>query len=351
MSHKKSPMMVYPLLVLAYLSCNGPSGSDAVTGEWLIPKDQVLDGGPGKDGIPALTNPAFVGSSSALYLRDDDLVIGVKSGDVVRAYPHPILDWHEIINDEIGAFQFSLTYCPLTGSGISWNRRINGTATTFGVSGLLYNTNLIPYDRATNSNWSQMKLQCVNGPLIGTQIEVFPIVETTWRTWKRMYPQTLVVSSNTGYSRPYGSYPYGDYRTSNTLLFPISNRDNRLPLKERVHGVIAGGRAKVYRISQFADTVTTINDHVDGVPIVVVGSAAENFAASFERRLPDGTELSFAPVTNRLPIVMIDNEGTVWDVFGVGVSGPRAGTTLRPGRAFTAYWFAWATFFPGVEIY
>ena len=353
MKLERNPWKAAFLLLLFFTACEKPSGSEALEGEWLIPKDQILDGGPGKDGIPALSNPAFVSSSSsdAAYLRDDDLVIGAKVGDVVRAYPHPILDWHEIINDEIDTARFSITYCPLTGSGISWNRVLNGTATTFGVSGLLYNTNLIPYDRATNSNWSQMKLQCVNGPLKGTAIVTHPIVETTWRTWKQMYPQTTVVSRNTGHSRSYGTYPYGDYKTSNSTIFPISNRDERLPMKERVHGVIVGERSRVYRIATFTDSVGTINDILNGTSIVVAGSRSQNFAVAFERRLQDGTELTFSQVVGALPVVMQDNEGTRWDLFGKAVQGPRMGTTLKPARSYTAYWFAWGTFYPGVEIH
>ena len=146
----------------------GP-GNGTIPGNstWSIPSNQVFDGGPGKDGIPALVNPAMVSSVQANYLTDNDLVIGFKVGDDVRAYPHQILDWHEIINDVVGEQPLAITYCPLTGTGIGWNRVISGNTTTFGVSGLLFNTNLIPYDRSTDSNWSQMKLECVNGQLIG----------------------------------------------------------------------------------------------------------------------------------------------------------------------------------------
>ena len=180
-------------------------GASSDPSAWLIPVNEVFDGGPGRDGIPSVDKPVFITADDPAnsYLLDNDLVVGIKIGNVVRAYPHPILDWHEIINDKIGANALALTYCPLTGSAVAWNRIINGTETTFGVSGLLYNTNLIPYDRLTQSNWSQMKLQCVNGELIGQTPQLFNIVETTWKTWKELYPNTLVVSTNTGFSRPY----------------------------------------------------------------------------------------------------------------------------------------------------
>lgn len=344
--------MIALILLFAAVGCQDSTNSVALKapGDWLIPSNEVFDGGPGKDGIPAISNPKFIPASQATYLSGADLVIGIKIGDEVRAYPHPILDWHEIINDQIGGVSFSITYCPLTGSGIGWERSLNGSATTFGVSGLLYNTNLIPYDRATNSNWSQMMLRCVNGPLKGTWINTHQIVETKWETWKEAYPQTQVVSTNTGYSRPYGQYPYGSYRTNDALLFPVNNEDSRLPKKERIHGIIVGDQTKVSKIEGFPSTIGTINDLFGGVPIVVVGSKTKNFAVSYERRLSDGTLLRFTPVHDALPVVMVDQEGTRWDLFGKGTEGPRAGIQLKPTRSFISYWFAWGAFYPSATI-
>lgn len=340
-------------LVFSVLGCQSQdlSGAARVEGDWLIPINEVYDGGPGKDGIPALLNPIFVSAQEASYLSDNDLVIGVKIGNEIRAYPHPILDWHEIVNDDIAGTQLAITYCPLTGSGIAWNRVVAGTSTTFGVSGLLYNSNLIPYDRATNSNWSQMLMQSVNGAQSGTFAETHHIVETTWRTWKTMYPATKVVSSQTGYSRPYGQYPYGDYKTNSTLLFPVSNSDSRLARKERVLGILVGEKTKVYRLASYPENIGVANDLFNNVPIAAAGSKGLNFILAFESQLNDGTTLIFDAVQNSLPIVMVDQEGTKWDIWGKGVEGPRAGTELRPARSYVAYWFAWAAFYPGADIH
>lgn len=317
---------------------------------WLIPVDQVHEGGPGKDGIPALSNPDFTKPELATYLSDEDLVLGVVMGGAVRAYPHAILDWHEIVNDIVGGTTVSITYCPLTGSGIAWDRSLIGNKTTFGVSGLLYNSNLIPFDRKTASYWSQMKLQCVNGPLIGQSAKTFKILETTWKTWKELYPQTSVLSSNTGHVRQYGTYPYGDYKQSDQLIFPVSNIDTCLPPKERVLGVSVGEKTEVYPIAGFSDGVSVLNETFNGTPIVVVGSKAKNFAIGFESSLGDEI-LSFTPLQNELPVVMIDAGGTKWDIFGRAVEGPRSGKELDSIRSFTAYWFAWGAFYPGVEIH
>lgn len=319
---------------------------------WLIPEDEVLDGGPGKDGIPEITNPNFITVAQASYLQDNDLVIGFVSGNKILAYPHAILDWHEIINDDVNSVSLAITYCPLTGTGIGWNRNVNGSITSFGVSGLLYNSNLIPYDRATNSNWSQMKLQSVNGELIETKVDVIPVIETTWRNWKAMYPNTKVVSTETGYNRNYGSYPYGDYKTNHDkLLFPLDPDDKRLPRKERVHGIIMNEKAKVYQFKHFKDSIRVIHDTFLGKKYVITGSQPDNLIISFEQKLSDGTLLTFNPVQNQLPVILKDNEGTTWDIWGKGISGPRAGEQLNPTVSFIGYWLAWGAFYPDTGIY
>jgi len=329
-------------------SSTGGSGNDV----WSIPLSEVFDGGPGKDGIPALIEPDFILAGDVDYLEDDDLVIGFVQGDDARAYPHRILDWHEIINDQVGEVNISVSYCPLTGTGIGWNREIDGSVTTFGVSGLLYNSNLIPYDRLTGSNWSQILLECVNGTQLGSAIETYPLVETTWLTWREMYPSTKVVSLETGYSRDYSRYPYGKYRTQHDfLIFPVSNTDERLSNKERVHGILFEASTRVYPITAFGDSLTVIQENTSGRNIVIAGNASDNFAVSFLNTPLDGLTLSFSPVQDQYPVVMTDQEGNLWDVFGNAVSGPRAGTRLEHARSFTGYWFSFAAFYPGLSIY
>ncbi len=318
---------------------------------WLIPESEVFGGGPGKDGIPALLSPAIQSVSQINFLDDDDLIIGIRVKDEVRGYPHQILDWHEIINDDMGGEFFAVTYCPLTGSGIGWSRNVNGNVTTFGVSGLLYNTNLIPYDRATGSNWSQMKLQSVNGVLKSTNATLVPVVETTWKTFSQLYPDAKVVTQNTGSSRPYGSYPYGDYRTNNSrLLFPVDNFDERLPGKSRIVGVAIDGKSKAFNILNFTDNTTAQNLVFNKVPIVVVGNRFKNFGVIYQRTLNNGTLLTFEPINSNTAGVMIDNEGTTWDLFGYGLSGPRAGERLQTVESYIAYWFAWGAFHPDSEL-
>ncbi|MCI4667795.1 MAG: DUF3179 domain-containing protein [Bacteroidia bacterium] len=231
----------------------GASILESNSQEWLVPAERVFDGGPGKDGIPSVDNPEFAGKDDIAYLQPEDLIVGIKRGEVIKAYPHRILDWHEIVNDRVGTdLSLAVTYCPLTGTASGWNRMLGGEETTFGVSGLLYNTNLIPYDRKSDSYWSQMRFDCIFGENKGEQAELISLVETTWQTWVNMYPETEVMTVNTGFVRNYAIYPYGDYRTNGErLIFPLEYDDSRLGRKDRVHAVIVGEKAKVYPMTEF----------------------------------------------------------------------------------------------------
>lgn len=342
-------------LVLALLACNDDSlissnsfGTTSATGDgsWLIPKDEVRDGGPGKDGIPALLDPTFVAPGKEVYLTDEDLVIAFKWGNTIRAYPHAILDQHEIVNDQIDSLAFAISYCPLTGTGMAWNRKIGDKTTTFGVSGLLYNSNLIPYDRATNSNWSQMRLDCVNGDLQTTRAEMLPVLETSLGTLKKMYPDVKVIGSNTGYNRSYGYFPYGDYKTNHSyFLFPVSRKDDRVPNKERVHGILTDIDLMVFRFTEQMSNNQLHQFRLSGQDYVLVGNKTDNFIISFFSNTIQGEKLEFSALQNEYPLILIDDEGNKWDVFGVAQEGPRKGEHLKPANSFMGYWFAWAAFY------
>lgn len=319
--------------------------------DWLIPANEVLDGGPGKDGIPAIDNPVFVSVDEVTFLREDDLVLGFADHDQVRAYSHRILNWHEIVNDDINDHAVAVNYCPLTGTGIGWSRIINGTKTTFGVSGLLYNSNIIPYDRLTDSNWSQLMHLSVNGDLIGREAQTYYLLETSWETWKKLYPTSQILSLNTGFSRNYDRYPYGNYQTNSALLFPVNNTDNRLHNKERVLAVFVNEKARVYRFESFGQDLSIVNDEFLSKKLLIAGSNNLNLMVAYHRELTDGTILTFEAVQNELPTILLDNEGTKWDVFGRAISGPREGENLMAVTQMMGYWFSFAAFYPEVEIF
>ena len=189
-----------------------------------IPLKEIRGGGPPKDGIPALFDPSFVSPAEAGSLRDKDLILGVSLAGVSKAYPIRILNWHELVNDLIGARPILVSWCPLCGSGIVYDPVIDGTRYLFGVSGLLYSRNVLMYDRQTNSLWSQLALQAVTGPMAGTSLSVLPAEHTTWGEWKRRHPETLVLSFDTGYTRDYGRDPYRN--------MPLSRREGAAVFSE-----------------------------------------------------------------------------------------------------------------------
>jgi hypothetical protein len=286
----------------------------------------------------------------------NELVAGVKLGDDIRAYPHRILNWHEVVNTQHSIDGLiepaTLSYCPLTGSAMLWESFAEPLDKTFGTSGLLYNSNLIMYDRETLSFWSQMLEQSVNGSEILRIPDRLQIVETTWGTWKAMYPQTSILSANTGFSRDYDAYPYGTYRTDSSLLYPANNSDdNRLHRKARVLGINVGDASRVYPIDNFSSNIEVINETVGDMQVVAAGSSNLDLGVVYNRELEDCTVLEFVAVQDSLPVVMQDNEGNEWDIFGVAVSGPRAGQQLQKTNSYIAYWFAWTAFFPGATIY
>jgi len=322
-----------------------PDEVENTSTEWSIPVAEVLDGGPGRDGIPSLDNPQMVTAENSSILFDTDLVLGYKNGNEIRAYQHIVLDWHEIVNDNVGDASLAVTYCPLTGTGIGWNRVIDGNETTFGVSGLLYQTNLIPFDRATKSNWSQILNESVNGSLEGRKAELIQLVETDWLTWKTMYPTTGIINiSNTGFARTYGVYPYVDYRTNdNTFLFPTP-KDERLPLKERVHAIIDGNDAKVYRFSDF-ESSNVIRDSFKGKNYLIIGNA--NFITSFELNgIQNNLEFEYI-FSGTSDEIVEDNLGTQWNIFGEATTG---GQDIIASQSFMGYWFSIPAFYT-TEIY
>jgi len=350
------PLFLLSLSLLTACGGGGGGGGDGAsqiagsTTGWLVPENEIRDGGPGKDGIPAISSPTFAPlaqQSSGL----NALVIGVSFDGDEHAIPHDIMDWHEVLNLTTQTGPTVVSYCPLTGSALHWKGVENDSDATFGVSGLLYNSNLILYDRQTDSNWSQMGIQAIEGTRRSQRPQGLPLVEMTLGAWQEMYPDSLLLSRTTGFSRDYGRYPYGSFRTNTELLFPVDVLDNRLHEKARVLGVFNSSVARAYVIDDLEDTIEVINDDLGGEPIVVVGSATRKFAVAFSRTLADGTELTFLPSSTALPSLIEDQEGNTWDVFGRALTGPREGESLTVTQSHIAYWFAWGAFHKQSEIH
>jgi len=261
-------ILILSALLLGFLTIYFTASADTKNGFDIsnasIPADEILAGGPPKDGIPALSDPKLLDASDATYLQPNDRIIGVELDGIARAYPISILNWHEIVNDQINNQPYAVTYCPLCGTGVAFYSKVAGKETEFGVSGLLYNSDVLLYDRNTESLWSQIMGKAVAGILLGEKLNPIPISHTTWRDWLARHPDTRVLSTETGYSRDYARNPYAGYEESRQLFFSVNNRapENYHP-KEQVIGLEVNGVYKAYPFvelekhgqSKFKDTI------------------------------------------------------------------------------------------------
>lgn len=236
-----------------------------------IPLNDVKAGGPPKDGIPALSNPKFLPADDARYLKATDRVIGVTFGKESRAYPVKILDQHEIVNDRIGDTLLAVTYCPLCDSVAIFDRRTELGDREFGVSGLLYNSNVLMYDRGgdVESLWSQMGAQGVTGPAAGKPLKSLPFELTTWESWRSRYPATQVMSSETGHRRDYDRSLYERYFATSALMFPVKPQSRQLPAKARVLGIWTGKSARAYPVAAFGKESQRVKDTLDGQQVEI----------------------------------------------------------------------------------
>jgi hypothetical protein len=275
----------------------------------LVPTSEIHQGGPPRDGIPALDDPRFVAAGEAGFLEDTDRVLGLVLGGEARAYPIGILNWHEIVNDQVAGRPVAVTFCPLCGTGVAFDARIGGDRALFGVSGLLYNSDVLLYDRRTQSLWSQIKRQAVSGPLKGQRLRALPVDHTTWRAWRAEHPKTLVLSTHTGHKRDYRKDPYAGYESEAGLYFPISARSKRYHPKERVLGLELAGRFKAYPFAELARTgEREIRDRVKDHEVLIRFDAENGSARAF------------------------DAEG-------------------RPLAGINGFWFAWYAFHPDTEVF
>ncbi|MEM7371543.1 MAG: DUF3179 domain-containing protein [Bacteroidota bacterium] len=275
----------------------------------LVPANEIRRGGPPRDGIPPIEHPRFLSVAEAEDLMPEDKVLGVVLHGIAKAYPISILDYHEVVNDVFADQMVSVTYCPLCGSGVAVDGRVGDASSTFGVSGLLYNSDVLLYDRATESLWSQLRGEAINGPQKGTPLTYLPTTTTSWGEWKTAHPETLVLSRETGFARDYDRYPYKDYATVERLYFPVAHQDKRFHPKEWVIGIEHQGVAKAYPLSLLAKHSSThIQDKINGKTI----------------------DIRYNPKAN---------SAQVFDSWG------------NQMETITLFWFAWAAFHPETQVW
>lgn len=270
-----------------------------------VPVEGILPGGPPRDGIPALDHPKPLPAGQDPW-HDDEMVIGILLEGEARAYPIAVLNWHELVNDTVNGRALLVSYCPLCGTGMVFDRTVGGRTRTFGVSGLLYQSDLLLYDRETESLWSQIASEAVTGPASGSRLRLLRSQQMSWANWKREHPETTVLGPDTGYARDYGRSPYGDYATSGALYFPAPV-DPRYHPKMPTLGVrIPAGPARSYPAVELGNAGGRVEEEFEGHPILV----------SYEREA---------------------------QTFDVEIS-PEV-------EVIEGYWFAWSAFHPNASVF
>jgi Protein of unknown function (DUF3179) len=294
------------LLWLAAGVAAGQNGFDL--SNLTIRRDELVRGGPPRDGIPSIDQPRFIKASDVNFLRDGDRVLSVKLDNEVRAYPLRILNWHEIVNDQIGDRAIAVAYCPLAGAGIVFDRRVNGRKLSFGVSGLLYQSDLVMYDRETESLWPQIATRAVSGPLAGAELRWLPSEDVTWRAWREAHLNDKVLSTETGYARDYSGDAYASYQHSSETTFPVRWNRPELPKKSWVVGVIVNHKPKAYPLDAL-EKEPRVRDNVADQQI----------------------QIAYNPRTRRAEIINTQDGAAV--------------------PCTIVYWFAWQAFYPKTELF
>ena len=327
--------------------------------------DEILVGNPVKDGIPSVNNPNFESvEEAATWLNTRSPVIAVEIEDEARAYPLAILIWHEIANDEISGLPIAVTFCPLCNSSITFEREVNGDVLEFGVSGLLRNSDLIMFDRQSESWWQQLTGEALVGGYAGTLLDIVPSQVISFGSFTERHPDGMVMSRDSGFNRQYGINPYSDYdsRPGRPFLFRGEIDPRLRSAVDHVLAATIGDIAIAYPF-EILRHERVINDEVAGTPIVVffqsgVASALGDYvidnardigtAGMYESTLEDKV-LLFA--TNRDGTFRDEATQSTWNGYGEAIDGELAGSQLRWINAFPHFWFAWAAFHPETEVY
>ncbi|MHC4706714.1 MAG: DUF3179 domain-containing protein [Planctomycetota bacterium] len=333
------------------------------TARRLIGLNELESGGPGKDGIPAINNPRFVSPRKAQrWLKPKEPVVSVVLKGQAKAYPLQILIWHEIVNDKIANTAVMVTFCPLCYSAIVFDRTVKGKEYTFGVSGMLRHSNLVLYDRQTESLWQQLTGRAIVGDMVGSALKSLPAQIISFEQFRSAYKDGLVLSRKTGVRRNYGRNPYVGYDDISGRPFMYRGKsDERLKPMEKVVAVSINNVTKAYPY-EVTQKKRAINDRVGEMPIVVFHGAGAVSALDrpeitrsrevgstgvFDRKV-EGQLLSFRYEDGKFH----DEEtGTVWDITGAATEGPLKGQRLSPVAHGDYFAFAWLVFKPETKIY
>lgn len=367
------PLPAVPAVTESPVSMPGWAGDGWKTnfGRRTVDLKEIRPGGPPRDGIPPIDRPKFIASAEAdAWLKDAEPVIAFAQGGEARAYPLQILTWHEIVNDVVGGKPVTVTFCPLCNTAIAFGRALDGTVYDFGTSGLLRDSNLVMWDRQTETLWQQFTGEAIIGDRAGKTLERLPALIVSYGEFKASYPPgSGVLSRETGARRPYGTNPYAGYDDASRSPFLFDGTvDTRLPPMARVVTVRRNGQYVAYPYASL-ETKRVVNDTVGGAAIVVVWKGGtvsaldkDEIAASrdigatavYDATL-DGRILTFAPLPDAVPepgaaFFRDAQTGSGWNLVGKAVSGPLAGRQLAPIIHGDEFWFVWAAFLPATAI-
>jgi hypothetical protein len=367
-------MLCCPRLVLflgGLLLFSAPLSAQSSQDTWktdfsrhTVPLEEIVSGGPPKDGIPALDNPRFESVEDADgWLADRDPVAVVRLEGETRAYPLQILIWHEIVNDRVGGVPVSVTFCPLCNTTLAFNRVFDGKVLDFGTTGRLRHSDMVMYDRQTESWWQQATGEGIVGEYAGRKLSFIPAPVLSWKEVKERLPGSLVLSRDTGHQRPYGQNPYAGYDSGRGPIasFFRGKKDDRLPPMERVVTLESAGSPLAIPFSVMREKrVLAISRDAD--PWVVFWAPGTSSALDAER-IPlgrdvgstavyvsriDGRSLTFEAAGDGL---FRDREtGSLWSISGDALEGPMAGESLESIPHGNHFWFAWAVFKPETRI-
>lgn len=354
------------LLLASLLLCNQTVSAETWVTDFdkrSIELSEILSGGPPKDGIPAIDKPKFIPAKQAqTWLHDKEPVIAIIVNGEARAYPLQILIWHEIVNDTVQNVPISVTFCPLCNASLVFKRQLGDRVLDFGTTGRLRNSDMVMYDRQTETWWQQFTGEAIVGELLGSRLTEIPAQIISYAEFVRIYPDAKLLSKDTGYNRDYGRNPYRGYdRVGNSPFLLDAPTDPRLPAMRRVLAVSHKNQNKLYPFNEL-DNHRILEDHFNGIDLVIfthqntlsvldaerIKNSHNIISANAFMRKVNGKTLSFQLGTQG---IKDEQTGSSWNTLGVATHGPLLGQRLQPLPGGVHFAFAWLVFKPDTEIY